>query len=41
MQTLGRAEESVHVEAPPQAVYDLVADVTRTPKYSPEVDEVA
>ncbi|MEX5297477.1 SRPBCC family protein [Kocuria sp. CPCC 205292] len=40
MQTLGRAEDSVHVEAPPQAVYDLVADVTRTPEYSPEVDDV-
>ncbi|GAA1762864.1 SRPBCC family protein [Kocuria aegyptia] len=40
MQTLGRAEESVHVEAPPQVVYDLVADVTRTPEYSPEVDQV-
>ncbi|GGG70718.1 hypothetical protein GCM10011374_39180 [Kocuria dechangensis] len=40
MQTLGRAEESVHIDAPPQAVYDVVADVTRTPEYSPEVDEV-
>ncbi|MGX5357441.1 SRPBCC family protein [Kocuria sp. KH4] len=40
MQKLGRAEESVHIEAPPQAVYDVVADVTRTPEYSPEVDEV-
>ena len=40
MQNLGRAEESVHIEAPPQAVYDVVADVTRTPEYSPEVDEV-
>lgn len=40
MQTLGRAEESIHVEATPQTVYDLVADVTRTPEYSPEVDKV-
>lgn len=40
MQTLGRAEDSIHVEAPPRTVYDLVADVTRTPEYSPEVDEV-
>lgn len=40
MQTLGRAEESIHIEAPPQTVYDVVADVTRTPEYSPEVDEV-
>ncbi|MGK7221624.1 SRPBCC family protein [Kocuria flava] len=40
MQTLGRAEESIHVDAPPQVAYDVVADVTRTPEYSPEVDRV-
>jgi len=28
---------SRHVEAPPEAIYALVSDVTRTPEYSPEV----
>ncbi|MHA7192086.1 SRPBCC family protein [Arthrobacter sp. MDT2-16] len=37
MQTLDRDELSIHVDAPPQDVYDIVADVTRTPEYSPEV----
>ena len=37
MQTLDSDEVSVHVAAPPHAVYDLVSDVTRTPELSPEV----
>ncbi|MEV5556473.1 SRPBCC family protein [Nonomuraea wenchangensis] len=28
---------SLYVEAPPEAVYDLVSDVTRTPEFSPEI----
>jgi len=31
-----RAEVSVDIDAPPQAVYDLVADVTRMGEWSPE-----
>jgi hypothetical protein len=27
----------IHIEASPEQVYDLVADVTRTPEFSPEV----
>ena len=37
MQALDHDEVSLHIEAPPEAVYDLVADVTRTPELSPEV----
>ena len=37
MQTLDRDEVSTVVAAPPQEVYALVADVTRTPEFSPEV----
>lgn len=37
MQTLDRDELSIYVAAPPQAVYDVVSDVTRTPEYSPEI----
>lgn len=37
MQTLDRDEVSTVVAAPPEAVYALVADVTRTPEFSPEV----
>ena len=28
---------SLHIEATPDAVYNLVADVTRTPEFSPEI----
>jgi hypothetical protein len=28
---------SVHMEAPANAIYELVADVTRTPEFSPEI----
>ncbi len=37
MQTLDRDEASTVVAAPPEAVYALVADVTRMPEFSPEV----
>jgi Polyketide cyclase / dehydrase and lipid transport len=37
MQTLDRDEVSTVVAAPPEHVYALVADVTRTPEFSPEV----
>lgn len=37
MQTLDRDEVSTTVAAPPEAVYALVADVTRTAEFSPEV----
>jgi hypothetical protein len=37
MQTLDRDELSIHVDSPPEDVYAIVADVTRTPEYSPEV----
>jgi hypothetical protein len=38
MQTLDRDERSIHVAASPGEVYALVADVTRTPEFSPEID---
>jgi hypothetical protein len=37
MQTLDRDEVSAVIAAPPEDVYALVADVTRTPEFSPEV----
>lgn len=37
MQTLDRDEVSIHVAAPPEAVYAVVSDVTRTPELSPEI----
>ncbi|MCF6745930.1 SRPBCC family protein [Blastococcus sp. KM273128] len=37
MQQLDRDEVSTLVAAPPEQVYALVADVTRTPEFSPEV----
>jgi hypothetical protein len=37
MQTLDRDEASTTIAAPPETVYALVADVTRTPEFSPEV----
>ncbi|EMY33948.1 hypothetical protein D477_012253 [Arthrobacter crystallopoietes BAB-32] len=39
MQTLDRDELGIHISAPPETVYAIVADVTRTPEYSPEVVE--
>lgn len=40
MQTLDHDEVSVVVAARPEVVYALVADVTRTPEFSPEVTSV-
>ena len=37
MQTLDHDHLAVHIDAPPDVVYALVADVTRTPEFSPEV----
>ena len=37
MQQLDRDEVTAHIEAPPEVVYELVADVTRTPEFSPEI----
>ncbi len=37
MQTLDRDEVSTVIAAPPEHVYTLVADVTRTPEFSPEI----
>jgi Polyketide cyclase / dehydrase and lipid transport len=37
MQALDHDSVSTHMEAPPEAVYELVADVTRMPEFSPEI----
>jgi hypothetical protein len=37
MQELDRDEVSLLVQAPPHRLYELVADVTRTPEFSPAV----
>jgi Polyketide cyclase / dehydrase and lipid transport len=37
MQTLGRDELSIHINASPETVYAIVSDVAKTPEYSPEV----
>jgi uncharacterized protein YndB with AHSA1/START domain len=37
MQHLDHDEVSVRIDAPPDVVYGLIADVTRTPEFSPEV----
>jgi Polyketide cyclase / dehydrase and lipid transport len=37
MQTLDRDSAEIVIDAAPEQVYDLVADVTRTPELSPEV----
>ncbi len=37
MQTLDRDNVSAYVDARPDEVYALVADVTRTPEFSPEI----
>ena len=37
MQTLDRDEVSLVIAAPPDAVYAVVSDVTRTPELSPEI----
>jgi polyketide cyclase/dehydrase/lipid transport protein len=37
MQTLDHDQVTVHIDAPPEAVYELIADVTRTAEFSPEI----
>jgi ligand-binding SRPBCC domain-containing protein len=37
MQTLDHDRVTLHIDAPPEVVYALVADVTRTPEFSPEI----
>jgi hypothetical protein len=37
MQTLDHDSVSLHIDAPADAIYQLVADVTRTPEFSPEI----
>ncbi len=37
MQTLDRDQVSAYMEASPETVYALVADVTRMPEFSPEI----
>src|SRR5947209_10023430 len=37
MQTLDRDEVSLHIEALPELLYNIIADVTRMPELSPEV----
>jgi len=41
MQTLDTDSATLRVAAPPRVVYDLVADVTRTPDLSPEIESCA
>jgi hypothetical protein len=37
MQSLDTDQLAIHIDAPPEVVYELVADVTRTPEFSPEI----
>jgi hypothetical protein len=37
MQTLDHDSVSLHIDASPDDVYALIADVTRTPEFSPEI----
>jgi len=37
VQSLDRDQLSIHIDAPPEVVYGLVSDVTRTPEFSPEI----
>jgi hypothetical protein len=37
VQSLDTDRLSIRIAAPPDVVYDLVADVTRTPEFSPEI----
>lgn len=37
MQALDHDELSIHTDAPPLEVYEPVADITKTPEFSPEV----
>jgi hypothetical protein len=37
MQTLDHDEVTIHIAAPPERLYDIIADVTRIPELSPEI----
>jgi polyketide cyclase/dehydrase/lipid transport protein len=37
MQTLDHDSVSLHIDAPAEVIYEMVADVTRTPEFSPEI----
>jgi hypothetical protein len=37
MQTLDHDQVTLHIDAPPDVVHALVANVTRTPEFSPEI----
>lgn len=37
MQSLDHDQTSLHMDASPDVVYDLIADVTRMPEFSPEI----
>jgi hypothetical protein len=37
MQTLNHDEVTIHIEAQPERLYDIIADVTRMPELSPEI----
>jgi uncharacterized protein YndB with AHSA1/START domain len=39
IQRLDHDSVSAHIAAPPETIYELVADVTRTPEFSPEIIE--
>ena len=39
IQQLDHDSVNLHMQAPPDAIYSLVADVTRTPEFSPEIIE--
>jgi hypothetical protein len=39
IQQLDHDAVSLHIFAPPETIYQLVADVTRTPEFSPEIVE--
>ena len=39
IQHLDHDSVSAHIAAPPEAIYRLVSDVTRTPEFSPEIVE--
>jgi uncharacterized protein YndB with AHSA1/START domain len=38
VQQLDHDEVSIHVDAPPERVYELLTDVTRMPEFSPEIE---
>ena len=41
IQQLDHDSVSRHIAAQPNTIYELVADVTRTPEFSPEITETS